>query len=134
MSSDTYIDFHSPESWERRPNWNLWSAFLTEQEIKNRREHYCPVRISYSHNVTMDCNYDLWEEFVEDFDGHYLNLYSYSVVSICWRELYDRAQNPPGRVYACNDNRFCRDDMMAPENFDSWLRKYFGYYIRFRID
>lgn len=132
MSTDTYIDFHSNESWILESDWKVWSAFLNTMTYLEQEKHYDPCRVGYVFNFSMDCNFDDFHEMQDKLYGAIVDDELISNLVKRWTVMYDRAQSPPSA--GCNDNQFCRWDLMSPVELKEMLEEHRGYHIRFRVD
>lgn len=140
MSTDVYVDFHSPEAWPfyrafsmleestedaREQAWQAW----TDKLRMGKREHYVPARIGYLSNFVAECNISLWDRLNEECHGLFLTGETVEKIVTSYNEIYANSQNP-----ANAEDCFMTDDIVGAEKMRSILNEHLGFWITFRTD
>ena len=152
MSTDTYIDFHTPESWcLYRNDVREWSAYLKDRE-KDCHQEYDPLRIGHIANFyfypgntdtkAAAALYYAWEHFRDEYESGILiteELITQFMADYSLHyNLVRKAQKAESTAYersADNPYPLDPDDISSPEEVEEELRKKIGWCMDFvRVD
>lgn len=128
MSTDTYIDFHSEESWERWFNWRIWSGFLDDMSRDEQDNHYAPSRIGHIGIIAGEGTYDLWADFEEAFSGQAVTEEIIPYILEMWNAIYEIAKHTEIRI----QSEYL--DILSPSEMELILKENIGRIIYTRID
>lgn len=141
MSTDTYIDFHHADVWEKylekdksysypseekraKARNNYYAALETLEKTKGIRGEYT-TRIGYLYNFINDHTSDAFDKYREKYSGKRLTLQVITDMVNDWKEIVKLAKE--------SDSVFT-DDMDYPESLSEELMDHIGWHISFRVD